>query len=273
MEKVTDNVFVEDIYPICNVGLVKTDDGLVMIDTPVNPTDAVHWRNQISSLGKLKYVINSEEHFDHCTNSYFFDGILITSELTRSSMAKTPGEETMDWVKEHDPKGLPLMEDFKMRLADITFEDELTLRLGKHTFRLISMPGHTAGNIAVYIPEEGAVFTADNVIYHGKTWLQEALPYEWLESIKKLESLDADTIIPGHAWGAVSCGKEYLKEQTAVVQGWIDAVKSAIKEGWSVEEAVLRIASPDLYNTMGDSKISEAELNKIIIEHLYDVLA
>lgn len=272
MKKVTDNVFVEENYPICNVGLVMTGAGIVMIDTPVNPSDAVHWRNEISKLGKLKYVINSEAHFDHCSNSYFFDGILVTSELTRKIMAETPLEETMDWVRNNDPEGISLMESFKMRLADITFKEELTLRLADHTFRLISLPGHTAGNIGVYIPEEGVVFTADNVIYHGKTWLQEALPYQWLESLKKLEALDAEIIIPGHAWGDVSCGKDYLQVQASVIQGWIDAVKTAIAKGMSAEEAAAQVACPDLYNTMGESKLSEAELNKMIIEHLYSVL-
>jgi len=78
------------------------------------------------------------------------------------------------------------------------FTDELTLRLGNHTFRCLHHPGHTPPQTSVYVPEEGVVFTGDNVFCRVKTFIQEADPWEWLESLKKIDALDVQVIVPGH---------------------------------------------------------------------------
>ena len=272
MIMITNNVFVETNFPICNLGLVTTDKGIVIIDTPIRPTDALKWRTEISKIGTLKYIINTEPHADHSRNSCFFDGVLVTHKATRDRLEKASLEEATEFVKKRDPEGLPLMEDYKIRLADIAFEGDLTIYLGHHTFRLIHLPGHTAGNIGIYIPEERLVFVADCVIYHGKSALHEALPQLWLESLQKLIGLDVDMIIPGHSAGTATCGKEYIKEQELIIKQWIEVVESAIKRGLTKEEAVKQIVCPDPYPTLGLSPVSEAQLNKLIVNRIYDVL-
>jgi glyoxylase-like metal-dependent hydrolase (beta-lactamase superfamily II) len=72
MIQVSKNIFVENSLPYCNLGLISTTDGLVMVDTPMNPIDAVKWRDVMQARGTIKYIINTEEHGDHCTNSWFY---------------------------------------------------------------------------------------------------------------------------------------------------------------------------------------------------------
>ena len=48
-----------------------------------------------------------------------------------------------------------------------------------------------------------------------KSWLQEADPDQWFESLKKIGELDVDVIVPGH--GEI-CKKDYLKEQSDIVR-------------------------------------------------------
>ena len=47
MKKVTENVFVETGIFACNLGLVTTKEGNIMIDTPHQATDAVRWRDEV----------------------------------------------------------------------------------------------------------------------------------------------------------------------------------------------------------------------------------
>ena len=49
--------------------------------------------------------------------------------------------------------------------------------LGDYSFQLIHMPGHTAFQTAVYIPQERLVFTSDNVFCRVQALLSEALPF------------------------------------------------------------------------------------------------
>ena len=41
MEQITSNLFVETQVRGCNHGFIKTSDGLVMIDSPHKPSDAI----------------------------------------------------------------------------------------------------------------------------------------------------------------------------------------------------------------------------------------
>jgi cyclase len=162
---------------------------------------------------------------------------------------------------------LPLEEGFKYRPSDITLSQRMTIYLGGHTFNLLHMPGHSPFQVAVHVPEERVVFTSDNVT-RGMTFLHQALPYEWLESLKQLAKLDVDYLLPGH--GDV-CDKSYLPEMSSHIQAWIEAVSSAINRGLSLKEAQETLSLPDRYPGMPiDERIKQVQ--SMNIAHLYEVL-
>jgi len=266
MIQITKNVYVETGMTACNLGFVTTKEGIVMIDTPMRPTDAVKWRDEASKKGEIRYLINTEEHPDHWQGSYFFPGVLITHQETRDKLAKVPTAEVIERVKQIDPAGVPLMKGFKVRLADITLTESMNLYLGEHTIKLFHLPGHSTGGIGVYIPEERVAFTTDIIFHKMKSWLHESDPKKWLSSLKKLSELDLEVIVPGH--GAL-CKKDYLEEQASIVRQWVELVKSAIKQGLSVEEAQAKISSPDSYPKQLGTPKTESELNREIIARLY----
>jgi cyclase len=266
MIQVTKNLYVESGMIACNVGCLVTEAGLVMIDTPMRPTDAVKLLHEIGQKGQIRYLINTEEHADHWQGSYFFPGILITSQNTRDKLAGIPVAAPVETVKHLDPQGIPLMKDYRIRLADITFNDNLTLHLGDHTVELFALPGHSVGGIGVYIPEEKVVFTTDIVFHKKKSWLHESDPEAWLRSLKKLSALDTRAVVPGH--GPVTT-KAVFDEEAGIIQKWIDAVKKAIQQGLSMEEATTQLPDQDPYPKQENTPMSEPELNKAIIMRLY----
>ena len=120
----------------------------------------------------------------------------------------------------------------------------------------------------MYIPEEKVVFTSD-IVFHGrKSWLQVANPSQWLESLKKLNELEVDVVVPGH--GDI-CKKDYLKEQAGIIEKWVEAVRAAIDEGLSQEEAMTRVSPPDPYPKQPNTPMTEEDLNKAIIARLYSL--
>ena len=70
--RLTPNIYVETGYRGANVSYVTTEQGIVMIDSPQRPTDAVAWRKQIEEKGQVRYLINTESHPDHFTGNFFF---------------------------------------------------------------------------------------------------------------------------------------------------------------------------------------------------------
>ena len=57
MIQVTENVYVETGFRGCNLGFVTTKQGIVVVDTPMYPTDALKWREEISKKGPVRIAV------------------------------------------------------------------------------------------------------------------------------------------------------------------------------------------------------------------------
>ena len=53
MEQITANVFMENQIRGCNHGFVTTSDGIVMIDSPHKPSDALKLKAELEKRGEL----------------------------------------------------------------------------------------------------------------------------------------------------------------------------------------------------------------------------
>jgi cyclase len=238
MQQLTRNLYVETQIRGCNHGFVTTSDGVVLIDTPHKPSDALKLKAQISKHGPLRYIINTEPHGDHWTGNAYFDAPVIAHEGVRKRILATDMKEHVARVANFSPEEPPLLEDYRPNAPIITFDNGMTLHVGDHTFQMIHMPGHTAYQAAICIKEEGVVFTSDNIFHKVQTWLQEANPDLWLLALASLRNLEEEVFVPGH--GAV-CGTEYLDEQAAFIEEWKVYVKSAIDRGMSRDDAIERL--------------------------------
>jgi cyclase len=269
IQPLTSNVYAETGVRGCNHTFVVTRDGVVLIDTPQMPADSLNWRREIARYGEVRYIINTEPHGDHFSGNFFFGGTVVGHEGTRKAVLNASPEGFKERMKTMAPDQVSLMDGFHFRPPTITLNDTLTLYLGDHTFQVIAMPGHSPSQVAVFIPEERVVCTSDNVSYKVAPWLHEALPFEWLKSLKRLEALDAAVMVPGH--GAV-CNQSYAREMADFIQLWIDTVQSAIDKGWSLEEAQGKI---NLLDRMPMDRGSEAMgpmVMKMNVARLYEVL-
>ena len=268
--QITTSVYAETGYYGANVGFIKTDRGLIMVDTPPRPSDAVAWRDIVEKNGAVSYLINTEPHFDHCYGNFFFQVTAIAQEITRRAIADLRKEDVLERISQIDPEGLSLVEDYHVHVPSITFDKRLTLYMGNLTAQLIHLPGHTAGETAVLIPEERVVFSSDNIFYKLQTFLHEADPFDWLESLKVLAQMDVDYIIPGH--GEV-CTRDYISEQTRFIEEWIDTVNKGIERGWSKEVCMENISLLDRYPMLpGEPDWMGPEIQRWNISRIYDCI-
>ena len=238
MRQLTSNVYVETELRGCNHGFVTTADGVVMIDSPHKPSDALKLKAEIAKHGQLRYIINTEPHGDHWTGNAFFDAPVVAHEGVRTRILETDLDEHIERVANFGPEEVPLMVGYRPNVPIITFKNGMTLRVGDHTFRMIHMPGHTLYQAAIVIEEEGVVFTSDNIFHKVQTWLHEANPDLWLTALDSLRGLDEDLFVPGHG---DLCDKGYLDEQGSFIMEWRDYVKEAIDIGMTRDEAALNL--------------------------------
>ena len=81
------------------------------------------------------------------------------------------------------------------------FIDELhSISLKPFSLEVISTPGHTAGSVCFYEPEEKLLFSGDTLFNagRGRNDLLSGSAAEMRDSLKKLLELDFNTLLPGH---------------------------------------------------------------------------
>jgi cyclase len=261
IKKISDFLYVETGVRGCNHGFVVTDDGVVMIDTPFMYSNSVSWGNEIARHGSVSYIINTEPHVDHFSGNAFFEGIIIAHEGTRQMIIGTPPGEYLQVLASEEPDSMNLVGDYSFRLPDITLAERMYLYTGNRVFQLTAFPGHTPYQVAVYLPEEKALFTSDNVVSNTIPFITpQAHVFKWLDSLRQMQNMDADFVIPGH--GSIQ-DKSCLQVMINELQIWVDTVWSVMEQGMSLEETQKKVNLLDRYR--------EAPLPKEVVARTHEM--
>ncbi len=280
-EAVSPNVFTATKLRGCNPSFVVTSEGIVIIDTPQLPSHAVAMRAEAERHGPIKYIINTEHHVDHVFGNYYYrdtGAVVIQHQSVFDNCMKVQPEidpfSYAEKALEDDTEGRKLFPDkdtyySSLKRADVVITADTTLYVGAHTFRLLHTPGHTAGQLAVHVPEEHVVFCGDTVFSHCQTWLMVSDVDQWLTALDKIAELDVDKIIAGH--GPV-VSKSYLNVQRSVLLDWVSAVAEALSKGWTREETVQRVSFADRYTVDVGQEFMMEYIQSFNAGSLYDKL-
>jgi len=269
MKNITPNVYVENTFRGCNCSFVTTSEGIVMIESPQMPEEAIKWRDEIKKHGTVKYLINTEPHGDHYSGNCYFEGTVVGHEGVREAILAANVDQFKERLKTMSPDSLKFMDGFTFRAPTVTLSERLTLHVGKHTFKLIHLPGHSPYQVAVFVPEEKVVFTSDNIVYKTQPYLHQSLPLDWLASLKKYQELDADFLVPGH--GEV-CDKSYIPEMAKQIQAWVDVANDALKQKLTLEQAQADTALLEKHGIKMPSDPRMQGVVKMSLARLYQVM-
>jgi len=175
-------------------------------------------------------------------------------------------------MKQSDPDSVWLVghpDYLDSNKPSVTFTDELTLQVGQHTFNIMHHAGHTGPQTTIHVPEDGVVFTGDNIFHKCRTWLQECDPWEWLDSLRKIEALDVEVIVPGHG---EPCSKAYIKEQAQIVENWVGFIETEVDRGIGPEEILkgpVPVTRQDPYPIGQRLFIHDERLTGLIVRNLH----
>src|SRR5687768_11587338 len=140
MRRVSRSAYAEVLLWGCNPGFIATDDGVLLIDTPQQPIDAVRWREQITDrFGPIRHLVNTEPHPDHIRGNAYFPGVEVIGQegMVARYQAAIPmmtSPELGEQMKQIDQDSVWLFNhpDYPPNPPTRTFTDSLTLDLGKH---------------------------------------------------------------------------------------------------------------------------------------------
>ncbi len=194
----------------CCIYLIDTGTNLVLIDTGAGRTFDVLIEN-IQSLDfepeNLEKIIVTHAHIDHIGTLSEFKKEFDTSIIAHKKDAKKI--ETGENIGA-DLYGLPYE---PCQVDKKISEKTKTLEMGNQTFKILHIPGHTPGSIAIYLDiEDKRVLFGQDI--HGPYSLPGANVSQAQNSLKKLLKLKADILCEGH-YGIYRPEKrveEYIRE-------------------------------------------------------------
>lgn len=126
------------------------------------------------------------------------------------------------------------LQDLEIVLPTAVFENRIILHRGGREIHLLATAGgHTLGDVVVYLPRERVLLTGD-LIMSDRTFPGGYFPDRYLQSLRQLQQLDFDILVPGH--GPLLHGKEFLNLQTELAESLIAQVKAAVAAGKSLPE-------------------------------------
>lgn len=248
MEQITPGVFVETGNLGSNNSIIVSDEGAVLIDAPHKPTDAARWRDTAAGFGETSYLVHTDHHIDHTLGNFLLPGTVVSHAVTRRRVAEEypSWDYVRDLLSAIDPEGLDVMPKLAVRLPTVTFDHRMHLHLGNVTVELIHLPGHTANSLIAYLPEQGVLFSGDNVCEAGLPSFQDADVGSLFETLDHITGLDFEFLVPGH-------GEVGTKETVAVfrdqVQDLVRRVEEAVRAGMPEDEAADRIRFEDRIHT------------------------
>lgn len=206
---------------------VVTPEGVVVTD-PISAEAATWLKSEIAKLTTqpVRYVIYSHHHNDHITGgSMFADQALFVSHQAARRKILEAGDPSTP-------------------VPQLTFTDRMTIDLGGKHFELIyTGRNHSDNSLVVLLPQNKLLFAVDFIPVETVAYraLPDGYPDEWIDSLKQVERLDFETLVPGH-------GKIGDKRHVGLFRDYLETLRAAVSEqiqtGATVEDAKRTIRLP-----------------------------
>lgn len=241
-----------------NSGLVVGSDKVMLVDTLY---DLPRTRKMLADMNAaeprtktMDIVVNTHANGDHCYGNQLLTGAeIVATDACAAEFATETPPEIMKGLLEQAPVMGPLgnyfseafgrfqFEGITLTPPTKTFSGELTLDLGGRPVVLIEVgPCHTMGDAMVWVPDAKALFAGDILFIDGTPVMWNGPVANWIAACKRIVSLGAETIIPGH--GPI-CGPEKVQHLIDYWEWLRPAVRRHFTQGHSPVEAAKELMS------------------------------
>lgn len=279
-----------------NAGFIVGDGGVLVVDTFFTP---VAVEELIGEIGKqtqqpIKYAVNTHYHLDHTGGNQVLaarnvpiiahDNVMtwqttknrrflpLPEELQkrRADKAKQISETPEDQKDKRAPlerqlRQLDAMLQIKLTNPSVTFSTgTMHLYLGTREVVLFSLPGHTGGDVLVYVPDANVMFTGDMGWSKTLPNLVDATVNDWVPSLDKIISNHANAkFIPGH--GEVATATE-LRDFRDYLDDLRGRVRKAITDGLTIEQAKGQLKLPEKYKSFAFQNFAQPNVEDMYKE-------
>lgn len=172
---------------------VVTSEGVLVADGQGNVAETQRMVDEIAKITTqpIAHVVVCSDHGDHTAgNSAFPAGATFyahpTSEAVLAASANRPDR----------PADAPAVV-----VPTEIVEDTRVLTLGGREIQIRFLGrAHTGGDLTVYLPREKILFMSEAYLNRIFPAMRSAYPTEWVAMIRRAQSMDVETFVPGHGF-------------------------------------------------------------------------
>jgi glyoxylase-like metal-dependent hydrolase (beta-lactamase superfamily II) len=191
-----------------NAGFVVGDSGVVVIDALATPRQGERLLEAIRGVTPkpARWLVLTHHHPDHRFGAAPLAraGARVIAHPDRRTLAAEGGEDALvrDWTA---AMGAEEMRGFEPASAPgVPVARDTALSLGGRRVHLLAVPGaHTAGDLLVWLPDDGVLFAGDVLVEDGVTLLADGGSSALLRALDRIDSLRPRAVVPGHGRLAV----------------------------------------------------------------------
>ena len=233
-----------------NAGLITDGEESLLVDTlfdlPLTQEMLDAMRDAAPGTA-INTLVNTHANGDHCHGNELVHGAeIIASAASAEEMNELPPDALaaiMQMADQLGPAGAYLKHCFgRFQLDGIrftpptrTFSQELSVRVGDKPVQLIEVgPAHTRGDVLVYSPHDRTVFTGDILFIEGTPIMWQGPVANWIAACERIESMDVETIVPGHGPITDKAGVRRVREYLGFVR---DEARARYDAGMDAFEA------------------------------------
>ena len=199
----------------CNIWFIEGRDRNLIFDTG---TGMRPLKQELAFLSEKPVIcVAGHSHFDHMGGNWEFDERWGHPAEAEIIAAPTPGNTlALDYIEPRHLSALPYTgftcESYSLKPAPLTrmVDEGDVVDLGDRVFKVLHVPGHSPGSIALLEEATGLLLSSD-CLYDGHLLdelFHSNIP-DYLESMERLKELPVRTVRPGHY---DSFGKDRLIE-------------------------------------------------------------
>ncbi|HXF63675.1 MAG TPA: MBL fold metallo-hydrolase [Caldilineaceae bacterium] len=203
-EELVPGVFINNHYRGCTPGFIHTEEGIILVDTPLIPKQALDWRAQIEEEypgEPFLYLINTDHHRGHALgNQYFMPVRVIAHERAHKEMSGYTDnfKERVRNSFKREPEIQAQLNNIEIIPPHVTFTNRAKLLYGSRTIELIFVGGHTPATSIVWLPKERVCFVGDILWVDQHPYMAQGNTLEWLNALELIRQLGAEYLVPGH---------------------------------------------------------------------------
>lgn len=241
MREISPGIFVETDQRGANYGGIVTNDGVIVIDTPIVPKQAVAFRDELRRVSGGKpflFVINTDHHRGHIMGNQFFVPTPVVAHDFAWKHMKGYGDNFKQRVIDSFKKEPEIQAQFthiEVIVPKVTFSHRLDIVRGGRDLRIIRIGGHTVATSVVWLPNERILFVGDAVWVDQHPYMAQANSKEWLDGLTFIRKLKADQIVPGR--GPV-CGRDATERMSEYIRYMRARVRMFHRQGKTKQETI-----------------------------------